>query len=70
MGVLTELANKFGQSPSDVYQHTDGVYRLDKPMQERTLHSAQRIADIFSHIASDRNELCGRLQAIAALTDI
>jgi hypothetical protein len=51
-----------------VAPHVEAVYRLDKAAQERALRFIQRIADIFSHIANDRNTLCGRLQAIASLT--
>ena len=67
---LSRLAEMFGQSLSTVQSNVGNVYRLDKAGREKALHSVQRIADIFSHIAGDRNELCGRLQAIAALTDI
>lgn len=70
MTFISQLAIMFGQSPNTVFSNVGGVFHLDKTAQERTLHSVQRIADIISHIASDRNELCGRLQAIAALTDI
>jgi hypothetical protein len=38
--------------------------------QEKALRSVQRIADIFSHIAEDRNALSGRLQTIASLTTL
>ena len=51
-------------------QKFDAVYRLDKAAQEKALRSIQRIADIFSHIAEDRNALCGRLQTIASLTSL
>ena len=65
---LSHLAETFGQSLSTVQSNVGNVYRMDRAGQERALRSVQRIADIFSHIAGDRNELCGRLQAIAALT--
>jgi excisionase family DNA binding protein len=62
------LAGQFGMHVSEVAAHVEAVYRLDKAAQERALRFVQRIADIFSHIANDRNALCGRLQAIASLT--
>jgi len=62
------LAEMFGLSPADVEANADAVYRLDKAAQERALRFVQRIADIFSHIAEDRNALYGRLQTIASLT--
>lgn len=64
------LAEMFGLRTSDIEANADAVYRLDKAAQEKALRSVQRIADIFSHIAEDRNALCGRLQAIASLTTI
>jgi excisionase family DNA binding protein len=65
---LSQLAATFGQSLNTIQSNAGNVYRMDKANQQRALRSVQRIADIFSHIAGDRNELCGRLQAIAALT--
>ena len=67
---LACLAETFGLSPAYVAANADAVYRLDKAAQEKALRSIQRIADIFSHIAEDRNALCGRLQAIASLTSL
>jgi excisionase family DNA binding protein len=67
---LACLAETFGLSPVYVAANADAVYRLDKAAQEKALRSIQRIADIFSHIAEDRNALCGRLQTIASLTSL
>jgi hypothetical protein len=67
---LVCLAEMFGLAPADVAANTDAVHRLDRAAQEKALRSVQRIADIFSHIANDRNALCGRLQAIASLTTL
>jgi excisionase family DNA binding protein len=67
---LTCLAEKFGQDTTTIEANVEAVYRLDKLAQEKALRSVQRIADIFSHIAEDRNALCGRLQAIASLTSL
>jgi excisionase family DNA binding protein len=65
---IAALARAFGVEPGYVIANADAVYRLDKPAQEKLLRAVQRIADIFSHIAEDRNLVAGRLQAIAALT--
>jgi excisionase family DNA binding protein len=67
---LACLAETFGVSPAAVEANADAVYRLDRAAQEKALRSVQRIADIFSHIAEDRNALCSRLQAIASLTSL
>lgn len=64
------LAEMFSLRTTDIEGNADAVYRLDKAAQEKALRSIQRVADIFSHIAEDRNALCGRLQAIASLTVI
>lgn len=68
--LLADLATTFGQSVTVVQANVGAVYRMDKTSQERALASVQKIADIVSHIAADRNVLCGRLQAIAALTSL
>jgi hypothetical protein len=65
---LACLAETFGLSPAYVQANADAVYRMDKAAREKALRSVQRIADIVSHIAGDRNGLFGRLQAIASLT--
>lgn len=67
---LACLAETFGLSRVYVEANADAVYRLDRVAQDKALRSVQRIADIFSHIADDRNALCGRLQAIASLTSL
>lgn len=61
------LAQTYGLSISYVQANSDAVYHLDRVAQEKALRSVQRIADIFSHIAGDRNAICGRMQAIASL---
>lgn len=65
-----QLAALFDVNPSLVAAKCAAVYHLEHAAQEKTLRAVQRIADIFSHIAEDRNALCGRLQAIAALTTL
>lgn len=44
--------------------------RLSPQDRQRALKSVQRLADVFSHIAVDRQRLCGRLEAIASLTSL
>lgn len=64
---LEQLAAQFEISVAEAAAHVEEVYRLDRAAQERALRFVLRIADIFSHIVSDRSALCGRLQAIASL---
>ena len=65
---MADLAKTFGVSSAHVEANVNAVHHLDKMAQEKALRSVQRIADIFSHIAEDRNALSGRLQTIASLT--
>jgi excisionase family DNA binding protein len=65
---LAELAAATGLDPAELSARAVGVHYLDATEQSRVLRSAQRIADIFAHIAEDRQALCGRLEAIASLT--
>ncbi|HRX02936.1 MAG: PocR ligand-binding domain-containing protein [Anaerolineae bacterium] len=50
--------------------HLDEVHRLDAEQQARVLPFVQRIADILSHIADERNQLFTRLQRIAEITKL
>jgi excisionase family DNA binding protein len=49
-------------------QHIDRVHTLNPQEQARVLPFAQRIADIFAHIAQERVDLAGRLQRIAEIS--
>jgi excisionase family DNA binding protein len=69
-GQAARLAEATGLAPAWVARHTDTVTEVDRVAQVRALASVQRIADIFSHIAEDRQALCGRLEAIASLTSL
>lgn len=50
--------------------HVDDVHHLDAEQQTRVLPFVQRIADILSHIAGERNQLFNRLQRIAEITQL
>jgi excisionase family DNA binding protein len=65
---ISRLAVSFGVSTSHILANAESVYRLDKPAQVKALRAVQRIADIYSHIAGDRNALWDRMQTIASLT--
>ncbi len=70
MDQAAELGVAFGLRREEVLAHAERVYHLDPAERRRALRSVQRVADIFSHIAVDRQRLCGQLQAIASLTSI
>jgi excisionase family DNA binding protein len=69
-GRTARLAEATGLAPGWVARHAEVAADVDRVDQARALAAVQRIADIFSHIAEDRQALCGRLEAIASLTSL
>lgn len=67
---LAQIAANLGVPLEVLETHIDEVHRLSKEEQERVLPFVQRIADIMSHIATERQALLNRLQRIAELTVI
>lgn len=67
---LAEIAQALQADTAALRAAAADVCQLDRAAQERALRFAQRIADIFSHIAADRGSMVGRLQAIASLTSL
>lgn len=65
---IEQVAQDLALNPDQVRQHIHAVHRLDSDGQARVLPFVQRIADIFSHIASERQQLAGRLQRIAEIS--
>ena len=65
---IEQVARDLALSPDQVRQHIHAVHHLDPDGQTRVLPFVQRIADIFSHIVSERQQLTGRLQRIAEIT--
>jgi excisionase family DNA binding protein len=49
-------ARRFGANESVVQAHLNSVYRFDADGRTRILHTIQRVADIFSHVALIRQE--------------
>lgn len=61
--------SEFLQLDIDLLQaHLHEVHHLDPQGQARVLPFVQRIADILSHIAGERNHLFSRLQRIAEIS--
>ncbi len=67
---VQRIAADLGLEPDLIWKHIEEVHHLDAAGQVRVLPYVQRIADIFAHIANERNELFGRLQRIAEITDL
>jgi excisionase family DNA binding protein len=65
---IAEIARDLALSSDQVREQIHAVHHLDPDGQARVLPFVQRIADIFSHIASERQQLTGRLQRIAEIT--
>ncbi len=65
---IEQVAQDLALSSDQVRQHIHAVHHLDSDGQARVLPFVQRIADIFSHIASERQQLAGRLQRIAEIS--
>lgn len=65
---IEQVARDLALSPDQVRRNVDAVHHLDPEGQARVLPFVQRIADVFSHIASERQQLTGRLQRIAAIS--
>jgi excisionase family DNA binding protein len=65
---IEQIAQDLALHADQLRQHIHAVHHLDAAEQTRVLPFVQRIADIFSHIASERAHLAGRLQRIAEIS--
>lgn len=65
---LSRIAADLDLDAELVRRHLDAVHRLSHEEQARALQYVQRIADIFAHIANERNQLVGKLRRIAELS--
>ena len=64
---ITSIADHFSLDRDYVAANIGAVHRKSGQEREQVLPLVQRIADIISHILEDRNDLYGRLRAIASL---
>ncbi len=67
---IQDIAEDLNVDVALVRTHIHQVHHLSTEEQARVLPFVQRIADIFAHIANERMELFGRLQRIAAITQM
>ena len=67
---IDEIAGFLEVEPSLITDHVDEVFRLPAERQQELLPFVQRIADIFSFIATERNTLIHRFDQIAELAKI
>ncbi|MCS6843280.1 MAG: PocR ligand-binding domain-containing protein [Caldilineales bacterium] len=65
---LKQAAQSLDLDLSLLQSRLDEVHRLDAQGQAHVLSFVQRVADIFSHIATERSRLLERLQRIAEIT--
>ncbi len=67
---IERIAADLGVSAKELLAHIHEVHRLSKEEQARVLPFVQRIADILSHIATERHALRSRLHRIAELATL
>lgn len=67
---IAAIADHLEVDPELIRQHVDEVYVVDTSEQERLLSFVQRIADIVTHIISERNQFYVTLNNIAEMTKI
>ena len=67
---LEQIAHFLDIEPDLLRAHLDEVYRIDPAQQQQLLAMVQRIADVMTHIASERQQICIKLEQIAALTQL
>ncbi len=65
---VDRMAADLDLDPELIRRHLHAVHRLSHAEQARALQYVQRIADIFAHIANERNQLMGKLRRIAEIT--
>lgn len=62
------MAAEFGVEPDQLTAHLSEVFYLDEAEQAKILTTVQKVANIIAHIVNERNQLMGKLAAIAQLT--
>ncbi len=67
---IEAIAATFEVSPEVLIPHLEEVYHLEQDRRAWVLSLLQRIADIISHIATERSVLVGKLKTIAQLTNL
>jgi len=67
---IEAIAATFEVSPKVLIPHLEEVYHLEQDRRAWMLSLLQRIADIISHIATERSVLLGKLKTIAQLTSL
>jgi len=67
---LDEIASFLEVDAGLIRQHVDDVFSVDAHEQQRLLNFVQRLADIITHIISERNQFYTTLHNIAEMTKI
>ena len=66
---LEVAADRLGMTSDDLAAHITQVYTMDAAQEQRLLGSVQRVADVITHIVSERQDFTVRLASIAALAN-
>ncbi len=67
---LTQIAEHLEMEPTALEGHLHEVFAPDAERRQQLLHFAQRLADIVTHIISERRQVRTTLADIAALTTL
>ncbi len=67
---MAEIAHFLEVEPELLIDHKDEVFRISPERQQELLPYVQRIADVFSFIATERNALIQRFDKIAELAKL
>lgn len=66
---LDAAAEILGMEVDDLAAHVAQVYTMDAAQEQRLLSTAQRVADVITHIVSERQDFSVRFASIAALAN-
>ncbi len=66
---LDAAAALLGMESGELTEHITQVYTMDAAQEQKLLNSAQRVADVITHIISERHDFSVRLASIAALAN-
>ena len=65
---IDEIATFLEVDADLIHRHIDDVFRVETDEQQRLLSFVQRLADIVTHIISERNQFYTTLNSIAEMT--
>lgn len=67
---IDQIAREFEIDPALIAAHIHEVHHVSPSDEARLLLVVQRLADIVTHIISERQQICSKLDSIAALSHL